>query len=166
MNRTYKDFINWVRIIINTLISVSTAVTINYLAKKYGLDDFTNGQYLTILIFSLVPIVVVSRALIKVAEFLLAKSVSFRRFVMGKFFIEGYWLECTFEKNQENDIVSFAVLKFSIHHMDIVVSGDAYDNSFNYVGNFRSSITSYKHFNLLYCAVLCFIKNHIGVMKG
>lgn len=152
MNKSYKDFVQWVQIIISSLISITTAVTIHFLYHYYGDDDnMTHGYFLVIFItLSLIPIIIVSKVLIKLVEVLISKSPKIRAFILGKFFIEGYWLEKTFREKEKKEIISYAIVKFSYHNLNFVVSGDAYNDKAKFVGNFRSTIVDYKSFNLTY----------------
>jgi len=163
MNRSYKELALWIKIVMIILISVSTTIAINY--NHYENSEInTNSEtnensedptifnfgYWGLVLFSIVTITIISKAVIKLTEFFLTKSVNLRKYIFGKYFIEGYWIESTHRRDNPDKMISYAIIKFSYLNLNIAISGDAYKDNFQYVGCFKSTIVKCNNLRLRY----------------
>lgn len=143
MIKTLVDFTRWSKTIITSIIGVLSGVLIKGM-------EITENNFGIVLIAVIILIVVIS----KVVEFsintVISKSKSIRKLLLGKNFIEGYWVEGVIDISEINKVESLAIIKITFIENHYSISGESFALDNKLRGSFHSMHSDYQNFCLKY----------------
>ncbi len=137
-----NSFINWLRTIISTVVSVLSGL---FLKNYLNIDDFS-----IILIAVIIVLVIISKSIEFILHWVVNNSTGLRKVILGNHFIEGYWIQ-EFIKNPEFEAIERVTLtKISYSNQGYIVTGETFNFDCESRGTFHSKYSEYKNFCLEY----------------
>lgn len=138
-----QSFKSWTQTIITSIIGVLSGLVLK------NVSSFNDINILLLLI-TIFIIILISKFTQYILNKIIANSVKLRKLLLGKHFIEGYWIEGVIDISEVNKLESFAIIKISYIDTYYEVSGDSYSTNGKLRGSFQSIYSDYEKYHLRY----------------
>ena len=140
MVRRIDTFIRWLSSIATSAIAIGTY------AVRSSLQSLVQNSPLALFIL-LVIVVLLSQ----VADYLIRQGVSkarwIRRYILGRQFVEGYWVDRVIEGGQ---VESVGLLTIAYDNGQLEINGESLDTEGRRLGTFRTYISEYDNWEFRY----------------
>ena len=88
------------------------------------------------------------RLVIYISNYGFKKSRNIRKFLLGRDFIEGYWIDIV--RLNDQSIREYAVIEIEYVKEELEITGTIYNKSFERIGKFESGVSKYRKRKLEY----------------
>ena len=141
---TVQTFQSWVKTIVTSSIGVVSGFLIN---------EMTQSQEITwlIVISGIVFVVIMEKSLGWILEELIEQSLLLRKLILGKHFIEGYWVERVIHSSDPSLNYGYSLINIAYSKSGYLVEGEILDSQCSdSIGNFQSKHAKYTNGSLEY----------------
>lgn len=143
MVKKLDRIVSWFQTAVTVALGIISVQVVEFL------KDFVTISEIELVLAYIVVAILVVKGLETFIKWAISNSVWLRRIIMGKQFIEGYWIDKLVDVENE-EIISIGILKITYQDGMLHSSGSGYSPNYDNFGSFKTYISKYDDFKLNY----------------